>query len=258
MSNGHDRHLQEQIKLHRRLSAVYSEKRYTPPYSKLYQKHWNRTLCKLCLIPAGSRVIDYGCGTGILFSDLRERNYQAIGLDLSLDMLRTNALDERKTFLICGDGCAIPLMSESLDAVFCRGSLHHMPNIELAFGEIARVLKRGGYLIFSEPSNDSVINRVVRRFMYRRSEEFHEDDEGLRRKQVLPLLSSLGLAVDYSRGFGFLAYTLAGFPDKLGLLSVVPGNCQITRFLIGLDSFLETLPAINSLALHWIVRARKL
>ncbi len=256
MSDSHRQYLEEQIELHRKLREVYQDKRYAPAYSKLYQDYWNHTLCQVGHLPAGSRVVDFGCGTGILFPELTARGYRVVGLDLSLDMLQAGS-ESPDVSLVCGDGCFLPFAGASFDAVFCRGSIHHVPDLQRAFQEIVRVLKPGGYLIFSEPSNDSPLNRLARRIMYLHSGEFHEEDEGLRRQPILGLLSSLGVKVDYSRGFGFLAYTLAGFPDKIGVLGKVPGNCFITRFLIGVDVVLQSLPIIHRLALHWIVRARK-
>jgi SAM-dependent methyltransferase len=200
--------------------------------------------------------MDFGCGTGILFPELLEEGYQVVGLDLSLDMLEASEAGPAIS-LICGDGCFLPFAEASFDAVFCRGSMHHVPNLKRAFQEIFRVLKPGGYLIFSEPSNDSPLNRLARRLIYRCSDEFHEKDEGFRRQHIQGLLSDLDMEIDYSRGFGFMAYTFAGFPDKLGVLGKAPGNCLITRLLIRIDDVLQSLPIIHHLALHWMVRARK-
>ncbi len=213
-------------------------------------------LCGVVHLPAGSWVVDFGCGTGILFPELLAKGYRVVGLDLSLDMLKASR-EVTTVSLVCGDGCCLPLASASFDAVFCRGSIHHVPDLKLAFQEIVRVLKPGGYLIFSEPSNDSPINRLGRRLMYRHSDEFHEEDEGFRRRDIQGLLSNLGLKLDYSRGFGFLAYTLAGFPDKLSVLGKLPGNCLIARLLISIDNMLQSLPIVHRLALHWMATARK-
>jgi SAM-dependent methyltransferase len=255
MSEEHRRHLREQIVLHRQLASVYTKKRYNPGYSRLYQTYWNQVLCRVGALPAASRVIDFGCGAGILIPELREKGYHVVGLDLSLDMLKAH--EEVTAPLVCGDGCCLPFAAAKFDAIFCRGSLHHVPDLKRAFEEIVRVLKPGGYLIFSEPSNDSPLNRLGRRLMYRHSDEFHEADEGFRRRDIQKILFSLSLEMDYSRGFGFLAYALAGFPDKLSILGKLPGNCLITRLLIGIDSALQALPIVHLLALHWMARARK-
>ena len=250
-------YLREQVELHKRLSRVYAEERYGPAYSRLYQHHWNERLCGLLAMPPGARVLDFGCGSGILFPSLRARGWWSVGLDLSPDMLAAAPPGERETMRVCADGCRTPFADESFDAVVCRGSIHHLPNLEQALAEIARLLKPGGCLAFSEPSNDSPINRGARRLLYRHSDAFHEEDEGFRRAIIEPMLKRCGFTLETSRGFGFLAYTFAGFPDKIGLLGYLPGNRLLTRLLIAIDRFLEGLPGIRSLALHWQVRARK-
>ena len=59
--------------------------------------------------------------------------------------------------------------------------------------------------------------------MYKLSDEFEEEDEGFHRKEIEPMLRSLNYEIEVSRGFGFFAYTLCGFPDKLNILNYVPG-----------------------------------
>ena len=143
MSDDHRRYLEEQVALHRKLSEIYKNKRYSPAYSRLYQSHWNRTLCRIADLPAGSRVMDFGCGTGILFPELAARGYWIVGIDLSLDMLRAGG-ESPFVSRVCGDGCFLPFAGASFDAVFCRGSIHHVPDRRQAFQEIVRVLKPGG------------------------------------------------------------------------------------------------------------------
>jgi ubiquinone/menaquinone biosynthesis C-methylase UbiE len=257
LKEDYQKRLRGQIELHKDLRDVYDKKRYARDYSLVYQKYWNRAL--LGLAPPGEDgfALDLGCGTGILIPDLLRRGARPIGLDLSLDMLGSAREQNRDVRFVCGDGSALPFAREALRLVVCRGSIHHFPDLEAAFKEIHRVLEKGGYLVFSEPSNDSPINRWARRAMYRKNPEFDESDEGFRREEILPLLERSGFAVEKSRGFGFFAYTLAGFPDKFDLLSRLPCSRLIARGLIQLDRFLQVLPFFARFALHWQVRARK-
>jgi SAM-dependent methyltransferase len=255
MTDARNDRVRAQIDLHRELGRVYAEKRYAPDYSRIYQEHWNRALLDLAAPGAGARVLDFGCGTGVLFPAMRARSLRVIGLDVSAEMLSLAPPVGERGGLLRADGRSIPLADGSVDCVVCRGSIHHLPDREGVLAEIARVLKPGGVLAFSEPSNDSPLNRAARWAMYRASSAFHEDDEGFLRAEVLPALDRAGFDVEISRGFGFAAYALAGFPDKLPLLGRVPGRCRITRALIALDGLLEAIPGVRDLALHWQVRA---
>jgi SAM-dependent methyltransferase len=256
MSDRHEGYLRQEIELHKRLARVYTEKRYKPEFSRIFQSHWNRRMIRVGGLDAGALVLDYGCGTGVLYGDLVGQGYRVVGLDLSFEML---AADNRDVAVmrVCADGTRIPTADGVFDAVFCRGSVHHLPDIRSAFEEIRRVLKPGGLLVFSEPSNDSIVNRIARKWMYLASDEFEEEDEGFLRGEIEPMLGELGFDIEYSRGFGFLAYTLAGFPDKLNILGHLPGANFLTRAMIVADNVLERLPLIHRLALHWQVRARK-
>ncbi len=256
MASEHDAYLRTEIELHEKLASVYTDKRYRPEFSMIFQRHWNRRMIEISGLEAGATVLDYGCGTGILFPELAEHGLNIVGLDLSHAML-TSAPDDPGAMRICAVGCAMPIPDGTFDAVFCRGSIHHLPDLGKCFEEVARVLKDDGCLVFSEPSNDSIVNRLARAWMYADSDEFHEEDEGFRRAELEPLLRDVGFEVEYSRGFGFFAYTFAGFPDKLNLLSRLPGAGGLTRLMIGLDNMLERIPYLHTWALHWQVRARK-
>jgi len=250
--------VREQIELHKSLALVYVKKRYAPAFSKIYHEYWNERMCQISKLKSGVRVLDLGCGTGILFPALVKKKYCVTGLDLSYEMLSAGRNDGLHIARICADGSHIPLADNTFDAVFCRGSIHHMPDLVTCFSEISRILINGGQLIFSEPCDDSILNRWARTIMYSKSNEFHEKDKGFRRRNIIALFRQFGFDIIYSRGFGFFGYIFAAFPDKISIMNKIPGNCFITRLLISLDHLIGKLPFLEIMALHWMVNARKL
>lgn len=45
----------------------------------------------------------------------------------------------------------INLPDNSMDLITCFGVLHHIPNVSFVFGELTRVLKKGGFILIREP-----------------------------------------------------------------------------------------------------------
>lgn len=103
----------------------------------------------LSLLPdvRGLTALDAGCGTGRYLNALRERGAVAIGVDLSNAMLSQARKVSRP--LARADICALPFDAMSLDFVICALALGDVAEIELALGEMARVLRPGGRLIYS-------------------------------------------------------------------------------------------------------------
>ncbi|BCW95301.1 MAG: class I SAM-dependent methyltransferase [Fimbriimonadales bacterium] len=97
------------------------------------------------------RILDAGCGTGALLSDLHTRGWQAIGVDLAREALclarRRGAFPVVQARLE-----ALPLRSESVQVAFALDVLEHLPDERPALRELYRVLQGGGYLIVSVPA----------------------------------------------------------------------------------------------------------
>lgn len=247
----------KQIRLHKELAAQYQQ-RYGPPFSKVFQKHWNERL--LHLLPRGRcrRILDIGCGGGVLLSQLTERCQFIVGLDLSIDMLqRIKRDDPRLRGVVVGDASRLPFTSSSFSAVVSRGALHHFPDLGDALAEIYRVLETDGVLLFSEPSNDALIVRLARKILYSKSSSFLETDVGFITGDLRQDLVKAHFSVEMERRFGFLAYILSGFPDILPLMRFLPFRKTLTRMLIFLDKVLEALPWMKNWSLQIIMKARK-
>lgn len=103
--------------------------------------------------PAGAeRVLDLGCGTGYFAERLSQRLplAQLIGLDIAEGML-SYARDERSTpaLWLCADAEELPLVDASVDLVFSSLSVQWCEHLPSLFGELWRVLRPGGQLVFS-------------------------------------------------------------------------------------------------------------
>ena len=108
----------------------------------------------LGLLPGGATkdLVDIGTGTGKLLEILGPRFAQAIGIDLSRDMLgiaRANleAAGLRHCQVRYGDRYMLPLSSQMADLATIHLVLHYADDPAQVIAEAARVLRPGGRLI---------------------------------------------------------------------------------------------------------------
>ncbi len=113
---------------------------------------WGGGVRDLPELPAGSIILEMGCGSGKTLAALLARAQRIVALDISPEALRLCRPCGPKADLILGDACCLPFPSESFDAVFAfhvTGHLLREGRRALA-REAARVLKSQGRLLFRE------------------------------------------------------------------------------------------------------------
>lgn len=98
-----------------------------------------------CAEQAGP-VLELGCGRGAL----AEVHPQYVGLDFSKSGLK---LFHRSKPRINGDMQRLPIRTASVRCVFSWAAIEHVPNPELVFEEVARVLRPGGLAILAPAWN---------------------------------------------------------------------------------------------------------
>ena len=103
-------------------------------------------------LPAGSRILDGGCGMGAWTVFLANQGFDVVGLDISQRTIaRLNELLPSYQFLV-GDIRETEFADASFDAYFSWGTFEHFEDgLGKCFGEARRILKRGGYLFLSVP-----------------------------------------------------------------------------------------------------------
>lgn len=246
-----------EIKLHERLKDEYG-KRYGAEFAKIYQSHWNREIMDFIDTVEGARVLDCGCGNGVLLEEMRMVYAASFGMDISHDMLRSSSLIKEGTFILAvGDTEALPYKNESFDTVVCRGSLHHVPDPERGLEEIGRVLKKGGSLVISEPCADSLLLRLPRKIFIKKSNRFEDSHRSFTSRELFQMLEEAGFFIQKKKKFGFLAFPLCGMSDILPVMKFLPFNKGITRFLIFMDKIFASIPFVNNESWHIIVKSTK-
>jgi ubiquinone/menaquinone biosynthesis C-methylase UbiE len=112
---------------------------------------------------AGSRgrLLEAGCGPGIMMPELAAMGFEAHGIDVSREMIRRarqrmqgHPLEKRCSFAV-GDVERLELPDASYDAVLCMGVLEYLPRYSGALAEISRVLKPGGLAVIALPNRTS-------------------------------------------------------------------------------------------------------
>ena len=110
--------------------------------------------------PRFGRALEIGAGTGYFTLNLLRAGTieEAVATDISsgmLDELRSSATElglEVET--VAAEANDLPFPDGSFDLVFGHAVLHHLPDLDAAFDEFARVLHPGGTLAFcGEPSH---------------------------------------------------------------------------------------------------------
>jgi SAM-dependent methyltransferase len=94
-------------------------------------------------VAPGMRVLDVGCGNGAYLEALRDRRVQAVGLDLSLGMLRAAGHRE----VVNADVVALPIADAAFDVVLAPHMLYHVADRQQAIRELHRVLVPWGRLV---------------------------------------------------------------------------------------------------------------
>lgn len=110
-------------------------------------------------LPAGSRVLDVGCGGGDLIRYLAShyKKLNFIGEDIHQPTLNyARQFKQGNTQYILGNGEKIPLNNNSVDFIYSTEVIEHSKNDKLFIKEIKRVLKRGSLLMLTTPNRKRV------------------------------------------------------------------------------------------------------
>lgn len=107
----------------------------------------------------GDRLLDIACGSGGPTLRIAAQTGAAVlGVDAHADGITAarrqaavSGLADAAAFEVVDASGALPFVDESFDAVMCIDAINHLPDRPRVLADWARVLKRGGRLLFTDP-----------------------------------------------------------------------------------------------------------
>lgn len=194
-----------------------------------------------CDLPAGSRLVDVGCGAGILELDLASHGYVVDGLDSSramIDLASQTVVEAGFTDRVrlqVGDAHHLPFPDGKFEGAVSLGVLPYMHTPSLALSEMARVVKPGGYVLVNsdnllrlnhllDPRHTPVlapVRRVAKEVLVRAGRPLPGlPSQRLTSRSLQRLMVDAGLTVLRYQTLGFGPFSLLGWqplPDRVGL-----------------------------------------
>lgn len=168
-------------------------------------RSWRRATRRALRLEPGQRVLDLGAGTGVSTAELARSGAYAVGVDLSLGMLREGRRVRPGTPLVAGDALALPFPDAAFDAVTISFALRNVVDPAAALREMARVTKPGGRLVVCEFSHPTwaPFRAVYLSYLLR----------------VLPAVANR--VASNPEAYGYLAESIRAWPDQARLAATI-------------------------------------
>ena len=227
------------------------------------------------------KVLDLGCGSGVLTRDLLKMGHSVTALDCSENMIRTlmhyQSGRSEPGFLGTAIGSAgeVCLKSGAFDLILCVGVIQYQRDPQIVLKEICRLLKPGGACVFTLPNQLSLHHLLdpwcFARYIYRLAIERCRNRESWRGSCRAALVSAAytddvyekryfrrdipalvkGLIMRETISFGYGPLTIANkplLPDRISI-ALSTAFTKLSR--------LQPLSWLSTFANRWVVVLEK-
>ncbi|MDH3358855.1 MAG: class I SAM-dependent methyltransferase [Desulfobacteraceae bacterium] len=165
--------------------------------TRVFQQHIEiKWLQQMMPLKAGATILEVGCGRGagakLIHRAFKPSQLHILDLDIKMIQGAKTYLSGTTKDMITmyvGDSIDLPFKSDTLDALFGFGFLHHVPNWRRALSEIARVLKSGGVYYMEELYPSLYQNVITKRIL------LHPEHDRFTSKDLQVELDAAGLSL---------------------------------------------------------------
>jgi ubiquinone/menaquinone biosynthesis C-methylase UbiE len=192
---------------------------------------------------SGKKVLEYGCGPGSQAFTLASQGASVTAIDISdiaIDLGKKEASKENLDIdFFVMNAESLDFKNDEFDKVCGSGILHHL-DIEKAYSEIHRVLKKNGSAIFFEPLGH---NPVINYYRNRTPDLRTEDEHPL-------LIKDIQLAREYFSEVKVHYFHLTSIAASF--VPIAPVRGAFSNLFNGIDSLLfKLIPGLKKYA--WII-----
>ncbi len=149
-------------KIHKVINSPYSILGAHHAHLNEFMQTWVNTL------PAGSRILDGGCGLSTWVTDEIRKIYDLHSMDCQIESIEFCRAYYQDNRYFLGNLYELPFADNSFDGIVLREVIEHVKKPERAMKEIKRTLKNGGLLILTTPNYSSpllfIVENVYNRF----------------------------------------------------------------------------------------------
>ncbi|MBA2519744.1 MAG: methyltransferase domain-containing protein [Chloroflexia bacterium] len=192
-------------------------------------------------VPTGSKILDVGCGTGILAERLLHEGYDVTGADPFAAMLDRMKARDLRLKAVHAPGQSLPFDDGAFDFTYCMAVMHHIAepkDVHHTLVEMCRVTRPGGHVLVWDhnPHNPYwpiLMKRVPQDTGAERLIPEQEILDGLAAGGATPLEAKpLGMMPDFTPRF-------------------------LTGTVAHLERIVEKTPILNRFCAHNVILARK-